>query len=268
MTRTAAPARRAARKSGERSAIYVYCLVRARKAPELTEAPAGIPGATRTRALDAGRSLWLIVADAPLARFGERAIEKGLKNIAWVSKIALAHEAMIEHTMPSGTVVPMKMLTLFASEERALAHVQSLRRRLERLLERLTGRIEYGFRLWFDPSALPSFSPIDAHHDGSRFLLAKKQRRDAEREARFLAHTRAQEAFDQLAALADDGNRRAAPIAPGATRLVLDAAFLVRATSQKKFHAAVERLRRQLGRRGFELSLTGPWPPYHFVELT
>jgi hypothetical protein len=161
----------------------------------------------------------------------------------------------------------MKMLTLFASEERALAHVQSMRRPLERLIERVAGRFEYGVRLWFEPVAAPSARPKSARNLGARFLLAKKQRHDAEREARLMAHTRAHEIFEQLASVADDANRRAPPIGPDTARLILDATFLVHATAQKKFRASLERWRRQLAPRGFELSLTGPWPPYHFVEM-
>jgi hypothetical protein len=269
MTKVAAPSRARDHRptSRERAALYVYGLVHAREAPDLSEAPAGIPGASPPRTLGGGRSLWLVVADAPLALYGEPAIEKGLKSLTWVSKIALAHEAMIEHVMQFGTVIPMKMLTLFASEERALAHVQSMRRRLERLIERVAGRFEYGVRLWFQPVATPSGRPASTRKLGARFLLAKKERRDAEREARFVAHARAQEIFEQLASLADDASRRAPPVGPGTARLILDATFLVRAAAQKKFRTSLERWRRQLAPRGFEVSLTGPWPPYHFVEM-
>jgi hypothetical protein len=262
MTKTAAPAGKKARSTGRgRSALYVYCLVHARRPPDLTGAPAGIGGSNGSRAIDAGRSLWLVAGEAPLALYSERAIEKGLKSLEWVSKVALAHEGMIEHVMASGTVVPMKMLTLFAGEENALAHVQSIRPRLERLVARLAGRVELGVRLWFEPAGVTIAREVVSGNAGAQFLMAKKRRRDAEREARFLAHTRAQEIFDELETLADDATRRTVPIGPTTGKLLLDGAFLVRATAEKKFRSSIDRMQKKLSSRGLELDLTGPWPP-------
>jgi hypothetical protein len=122
-------------------------------------------------------------------------------------------------------------------------------------------------RVRFEPAEVTIAQEIVRGSAGAQFLMAKKRRRDAEREARFLAHTRAQEIFDELAALADDASRRVVPIGPATSKLLLDAAFLVRVGAEKKFRASVERMQKQLGSRGLELGLTGPWPPYHFVEM-
>ena len=78
------------------SATYLYCLVRAEKAPSLRGAPAGLPGAGKPRAIDAGGGLWLVAADAPLDRYGEEPIEKGLQDLAWVSSVAVPHEAVMD----------------------------------------------------------------------------------------------------------------------------------------------------------------------------
>jgi hypothetical protein len=46
---------------------------------------------------------------------------------------------------------------------------------------------------------------------------------------------------------------------------LLDAAFLVRRGQVKPFQAAARKAAARLGRDGYELTLTGPWPPYNFV---
>ncbi|MGH8638679.1 MAG: GvpL/GvpF family gas vesicle protein, partial [Burkholderiales bacterium] len=53
--------------------------------------------------------------------------------------------------------------------------------------------------------------------------------------------------------------------APADARPLLDAAFLVPARSRREFHAAAERVAKHVARSGAHLTLTGPWPPYHFV---
>ena len=79
------------------SATYLYCLVSSPKAPSLRGAPAGLPGAGTPRTLDAGGGLWPVAADAPLDRYGEGPIETGLRDLAWVSSVAVPHEAVVEH---------------------------------------------------------------------------------------------------------------------------------------------------------------------------
>ena len=46
---------------------------------------------------------------------------------------------------------------------------------------------------------------------------------------------------------------------------MLDAAFLVKRRDARRFKGTVNEAARPLGDRGLTLSLTGPWPPYHFV---
>ena len=60
-------------------ATYVYCAVQAHRKPNLGRAPSGPPGLGEHRLLDGGRGLWLVVADAPLSRYGEPSIQRGLQ---------------------------------------------------------------------------------------------------------------------------------------------------------------------------------------------
>ena len=63
------------------TATYVYCLLEADTRPALSRAPQGLPGAGKPRAVDAGRGLWLVCANAPLDRYGEEPISAGLGDI-------------------------------------------------------------------------------------------------------------------------------------------------------------------------------------------
>src|SRR5207302_9280315 len=137
-------------ENGMSTATYLYCLVHSPREPSLRDAPAGLPGAGRPRAIDAGDGLWLVAADAPLDRYGEEPIEKGLQDLAWVSSVAVPHEAVIEHLAKAGTVVPMKPFNLLHSDDRALEHVAKQRRRIDRLVERIEGREEWGLRVTLD----------------------------------------------------------------------------------------------------------------------
>ena len=129
---------------------YLYCLVQASRRPQLRSVPPGLPGAGPVRLLEGGRGLWLVVADAPEAHYGEAAIASGLQNMEWVSRRALGHEAVVESFLGAAAVLPMQLFTLFTSDERALAHVNKDRRRIDKVLQRVAGQHEWGVRLTWD----------------------------------------------------------------------------------------------------------------------
>ena len=54
--------------------------------------------------------------------------------------------------------------------------------------------------------------------------------------------------------------------AAAGSRLLLDAAFLVAVAKSGAFRSAARERMRDLRTLGVTMSLTGPWPPYNFVE--
>jgi hypothetical protein len=251
-------------------ATYVYCVLRRDKAPPLARAPKGLPGMAAPRAVAAGPGLWLVVADAPLERYGEAAIEKGLRDLEWVSSCAVPHEAVIEHASRAGTVLPMKLFTLFRSDERAVQHVSSQRKRIDRLITRLEGREEWGLRIILDEAAAVRRAASEAKDQapgasGTAFLLRKKKQQDAARDAIAQGQERSARLFDELSALADDARRRAPPPGPVGQRILLDAAFLVGRGKLRTFQSRAKKAAAAFAKEGYGLTLTGPWPPYNFV---
>jgi len=167
-------------------------------------------------------------------------------------------------------VLPMKLFTLFRNDERALEHVAVQRKRIDRLLERLAGREEWGVRMLLDePRAverLARSARVEAKgSSGTEFLLRKKKQHELSRDVVERGAERATALFDELARRADDARRRAPPAGPAGRRILLDAAFLVRRGRVKPFQSAVRKAAAKLLPDGYELTLTGPWPPYNFV---
>lgn len=255
------------------SAVYLYCLVSSRRRPSVVRAPRGLPNAGPPRALDAGRQLWLIVADVPLGEYGERAIARGLKDLHWVTTRAIAHESVVEHFARADAVVPSKLFTIFRTDERALAYVTGARARLDRVVEKVAGCAEWGVRLVASATVAPGFSPgkrprlkpgATRSVSGADFLKSKRALRNAERVVHEDRARAARDMFDDLSRHARDVRTR--PPAAPSPGLLLDAAFLVSRRDTARFRAAVTRERRRLARAGVTVTLTGPWPPYHFIE--
>ena len=250
-------------------AVYLYCLADGDPGAAVASAPAGLPGATPLRALPLDGGLFLVAADVPLPDYSAERIEERLADLAWVSARALAHEQVVEHFAAASTVLPMKLFTLFTSEERARADVAARRDAIARTFDRLRGAREWGVRIAFDPAAARGdggAAPAEAAGpaSGRDFLVRKKQRRDAAAELARGAEEAAQEVYRALAGRARDARQRE-PISEAGARLLLDAAFLVPQEDAEGFEAALGEATGRLAACGCEATLTGPWPPYNFL---
>ena len=144
------------------TATYLYCLVQSARKPSVARVPRGLPGATPAVPAELAARLWVVHSDVPLDQYGPGPLEASLKDLDWVSRIALAHEAVVEHftALPGATVIPMKLFTMFSSVERAVAEMRGRRAELKRVFSRLEGCEEWGVRVLRERAAAAS--------DGSR----------------------------------------------------------------------------------------------------
>jgi Gas vesicle synthesis protein GvpL/GvpF len=251
------------------TATYLYCLVHAERAPSLTRAPRGLPETGALRLLPAGDDLWLVAADAPLARYGSAPVERGLRDLEWVAVRGAAHARVVEHFARRLTTLPMRLFTLFNADARAVAHVRGDEARVRRVLARVDGCAEWGVRVRLDPAlarrrARRAPLPAADGHAGTRFLLAKKQQRDVARTVLTEGRAAVEATFETLAGLAEASRRRPSDELEG-SRVVLDAALLVAGRRAGEVKRAVRRATVALGALGYRLTLTGPWPVYSFV---
>jgi hypothetical protein len=249
----------------------VYCVVAADRRPRLTRVPAGLPGAGAVRLLDVENGLFIAVADVPLDRYSETAINDGLADLDWVSRVAVAHEAVVESFTTAIAVLPMKLLTIFTTDDRAISHVRDQRSRIAALIKRVANQQEWGIRVVLDrapgSAALPKQKASGRAATGMSYLAQKKAQRDASKELASRARDTVAGLFDRLAAKSGDARRRTAIDLPAqGGPLLLDAAFLVRRTRTAAFKASAARESKTLARQGYGLTLTGPWPPYTFVQ--
>lgn len=253
------------------NATYVYCVVRSERAPKLGRAFArlGLDGTEPPRLLDAGERDRLVVATAPLALYDAAAVDPRLRDLDWVGARAGEHEAVVERSLELGTVVPMKLFTLFASDARAVAHVRRLGSSLDRITARLEHCDEWGLRVLLDETraqrALAARSRPAAGTSGTGFLQRKKVLDDERRASGARGAAAVEALYERVARHAKLARKRPAPNRSLEGRVVLDAIFLVPRDAVDAMKEAIASVADALVADGFDLSLTGPWPAYGFV---
>jgi hypothetical protein len=247
------------------TATYLYCLVQSARKPSVARLPRGLPGAAPVTPAQVEDRLWVVHAEVPLDQYGPGSLDASLKDLDWVSRIALAHEAVVEHfaALPGATVIPMKLFTMFSSVDRAIAVMRGRGPELRRVFARLEGCEEWGVRVLPSDRKKPAAGPAKPS-TGTAFLAARKQARDDARAARSAATTAADAVYTSLAGIAAEHRRRTAE-APGVVAPLLDAAFLVPTRRRARFQSAAQDVARQISETGAQMTLTGPWPPYNFV---
>ena len=250
---------------------YVYCLVAAPTKPAVHRARAGLPGAGEVRLLGipgSGRlKQWLVVADVPLNRYGEETINRRLNDLDWVSRAAVAHEDVVESFIGSTALLPMKLFTIFTSDDSAVEHIDRQRARIAAAISRVANHLEWGVRVVLDRAKPAARRPGARAASGSGYLAGKKAQLDASAELANRARATVVDLYEELSSMAAEATRRLPgelPVKGGP--LLLDAAFLVPKTRNTRFATAVSRRARGLKPKGYLVTLTGPWPPYSFVR--
>jgi hypothetical protein len=222
-----------------------------------------MPGGGAPRPVPVEGELWAIVSSVPEDVYGETSVAARLADVDWLSACGAAHHAVIARAARRRDVVPFRLLTLFRSQERAVEDVRRRRGPILRALARVAGRDEWVLRAI--ASAPKTAAPSGRAQSGTAYLLAR-----AAASSRQVGPAAVRRAVGQMAA---DVARRADAVArrradSSLPHVLYDATLLVARRRRAELQATVRRWSTRLASSGARLALTGPWPPYSFVNLS
>ncbi|HEY5661075.1 MAG TPA: GvpL/GvpF family gas vesicle protein [Gaiellaceae bacterium] len=251
-------------------ALYVYGVVPEATHPGLFADVEGIAGGRSVRLVEA-KGVAAIVSPVPLGDFEEEALEQHLRDPAWLEEKVRAHDRVLAAAVGRVTVLPLRFGSIYRGED----HVRTMLAERDELaddLVRLDGLEELGVKALLDTSVLrgrlESARGADvAAGSGRAYMLRKGFERELDAEVRTFAATCADESHARLAAasVAARANPTQAPEVAGGD-MILNGAYLVRFDAEEKLRSAVAELAARYGDDGVSYELTGPWPPYNFVE--
>jgi hypothetical protein len=252
--------------------LWAYCVTREGDPPEID----GVHGSPVER-IDAD-GLAVLVSRVPLAEFGEDALRRNLNDLDWLERVAREHETVLERALERGTIVPLRICTIFTDEPGAAQMLTERRSALDTAIDVLDGREEWGVKLTVDRAALEAAARERAPDDfaeelegqsaGGAYMLRRRQERQLREAADRLAGGLAEDVHARLQDWATDAvvNPPQNPELSGHEGdMLLNAAYLVEAAKVERLHELVAELRERHRELGARLELTGPWPPYNFV---
>ncbi len=250
------------------SALWVYGVV-PREAADPPVGAAGIDGRP-VEVVHDGR-LAALVTRVPLESFGPNALERRLNDLEALESLARGHEAVLDAAVAHGDVLPLRLCSIYASAERVREMLEQEGSALHSALAAVAGKAELGVKAFLEASAEPAPAVAGAAPATGADYLARKREAREQRAGREDAVETTVAAIHARLAERASAARLSRPHDRGLSgrdaEMVLNAAYLVRREDIPTFEALVEELADAHRRDELVLELTGPWPPYHFVEV-
>ena len=245
------------------TATYVYCLVRSPRVPSLRGVPRSVPGAGPVRLISVDRGVWAAVADAPLEQFTGAELQKSLQDVEVIAAHALAHASVVEFFFRRAPVIPLKLFTLFSSDDTARAHLHQQAPKLTRMFAALRGLEEWGIRIVAGEVEAESARSLSSGRD---YLQVKKRLHEQTIAPPQSAVRTLNGALTSIAKAAAKTRKETFP-PPGKGRpYVTGASYLVKSSRRGTWKKQIAKTAEELAAKGHRLEMSGPWPPYHFVS--
>ncbi|MPZ15134.1 MAG: hypothetical protein GEU73_12045 [Chloroflexi bacterium] len=220
------------------------------------------------------------VSRVPASQFDEEPLNELAGDLSRLSPLVVRHEQAVRALLrPDASLVPMAFGAVYSDAERIAQFLHEGADRLQRLLDKVRGREEWGLKVIADPQRLQQSTEISSGavralerdaadaRPGRAYLLARQRDRLLATEARRRAIQGLDEILARLSTLSAAIHRDALPAEqPGGTQLALKASFLVDSHRVNSFQATAEELDREYRPVGLAVELTGPWAAYSFVS--
>jgi hypothetical protein len=262
---------------------YVYGIVGERDSHAVAEFPIGVDATAPVYTVRRG-GLQALVSKVSLREFGEQAVQANVENPEWLKVKACIHQHVLEFAMACwGALVPMRFCTIYRTEDNVHRMLDQYGDQLVAALAYLEGRQEWGVKVYCDRQVLARHvetdsqetkalkSDMDRKPGGAAYFMKKKLAEVLAREVERVSDEYAQRDHERLAANAVEAvinPLQSGDLTGKSTEMLLNGAYLVDDDRLPAFRAELEVLVAECEPLGFSFEMTGPWPPYRFVNLT
>ena len=264
------------------SALYIYAIGHQQGLRKLFDAnnlPGGVAAGVPVALVTEGK-LAAVVSEVPLSDFGGGRFEKNLQDPKWAAERVMRHEQLAEFISLKEPVVPLRFGVLYTSPEPIREMLAKRRDQLERVLERISDREEWGLNVLSDAKKLqermvelsPRLAELQnrakAATPGQAYLLEKKLESLRGTEGKSETRRIVKEIREQIETNTDgikdisirEVESKQHPAVVGKW------SCLVPRKARKRFHSMAGKLAKKYAALGLKFELTGPWPPYNFSE--
>ena len=242
--------------------------------PVLLAGAIGVAGEPLRGLAHAG--LAAVVGSVPRSDFDEPALQAHLEDLRWLEQAVRAHHRVIDTLSRAGRTLPLRFATIFGDDQRVETLLAEQHEEFLGALDRVAHHVEWGVKAYAgatpaEQSRLPS-APVPGaappQRPGTDYLLRRRAQREQRGKARDQARHDAARIHSTLASQSREATEhppQSADATGSKDPMVLNGAYLVDRSRADDFAAAAAALADRYPE--LRLELTGPWPPYSFVDI-
>ncbi len=225
---------------------------------------------------------YIIVKNVSPDEFSEENLKKKFADLSWIDKNARDHIRVISQIMKSSTVIPFKFGTIFKSEENLGKFISDYSDSLRENLINIEGKEEWSVKIYFDRKVLNE--QIAEHSEtvlnieqqilesspGKAFLLKKKKAELIEKEVEKLIKSCGQTCYDEfknISELSRINNLLPKELTERNDDMILNVSFFIKKQRVADFVGTVDLLQGKFKNIGFDIDVSGPWPPFSFISI-
>ncbi|WP_285733284.1 GvpL/GvpF family gas vesicle protein [Nocardiopsis sp. ATB16-24] len=214
--------------------------------------------------------LTAVVSTVPLHEFGEQALRNSLEDLRWLEEVARAHHGVVEAVGRRTVTVPLRLATVYHSDERVREVLREHGEAFEAALRELAGRVELGVKVYAEapaPSVPPARPSSGEANPGRAYLRRRKEQRDRRDDTWQRAVELCERADEVLGGLAWARERhrpQSAALSEASGENVMNNAYLVDEERVEAFLATARELDSHAP-EGVRIEVSGPWAPYSFA---
>lgn len=229
------------------------------------------------------KDLEAVVSEADLSKFNAKTIKSKLQeDEKWTEKNVRNHHVIVAGAARTSAVIPMKFGVLFRTKKSLEAMLKKHYKKFKNLLGRLKDKQEWGVKGYLE---YQKFVEILKNKNKEIQKLEKKRSSVSggmkwyvdRKNDELIAGQIERAVEEELKRIIDRLEKQAKEIRlndllpkevgePGKD-MILNAACLVRNDALDEFQGLMRELAVECAGLGITLSLTGPWPPYNFVDI-
>jgi hypothetical protein len=176
-------------------------------------------------------------------------------------RAVLEHARVVSACFRHGTVLPFRFGTIFDSDEALRQAVRTNRRAFGRSVARLRGKAEMHLKLVVrDGSLRDAMTDVQLPDTvGGEYLIKLREKASRERERQTKARALSVQVHKMFNPLEEEISCKRV----NTDGMLIDIAHLIDSKAIEKYQNRYSTAAKQL--KNCELSVSGPWPPYHFL---
>jgi hypothetical protein len=222
-----------------------------------------------------------VAANVDLSQFSGKRLKEKLENDAeWAEKNVKFHHKVVAAANKTSAVVPMKFGALFKTKKSLEAMLQKHYKKFKDLLVYLRDKEEWGVKIYLDNKKFreqlkgqnKEFNQFEknkiAMPEGMQWYAEKKADELLETQLDEEVNRHVERLLETLRSYSEDIalNSPLPSVRNGEEETVLNSAYLIKKGNTENFNGAARKIDDDFGPLGFRVEITGPWPPYNFVN--